>query len=83
MGLTNGSANMHLLWGGGGLCALKFFDFQSLRGLDMGKEGRGQVGQGVFILHPGGIQSLGTGVLDRELVCGAVETRESLGHLNV
>ena len=44
-GLTNGSANMHLLWGGGGLCALKFYDFQSLRGLDMGKRGEGKWGK--------------------------------------
>lgn len=36
---------MHLLWGGGGLCALKFYDFQSLRGLDMGKRGEGKSGK--------------------------------------
>ena len=77
MGLTNGSANRHLLWGGGGLCVLKFYDFQSLRGLDMGKEGRGQVGQGALILHPSGVQSLGAAVVERELLCGAVGTREN------
>lgn len=35
------------------------------------------MGQGVFILHPGFIQSLGTGVVDRELLSGAVDKGES------
>lgn len=82
MGLTNGSANMHLLWGGGGLCALKFYDLQSLRGLEWargeGKWGRGERVSGAreaLILHLGGVQSLGAAVVDRELsFCGAVGT---------
>lgn len=49
-----------------------------------GKEGReGERKEGVIFFLPGGIKSLGAGMIGRELLFGAAETREYLGNLNI
>lgn len=60
------------------LCAL-----QSPRGLAVGKEGRRERAEETTVLHPGGIKSLGAGMIDRELPFGPAGPGKNLGNLNI
>ena len=60
------------------LCAL-----QSPRGLVVGKDGRRERAEKAIALHPGGIKSLGAGMIDGELPFGPAWPRENLGNLNI